>query len=64
MTYNAPLENIHAACDRPHDSTRKPIERRHIRKGPRTEEETLRVLAHYQGMLIELLNERAANGNA
>lgn len=64
MTNNAPLKNIPAALDRPHDTTRKPIERRHVRKGPRTPEESLRALAHYQGMLIELLKEKAANGNA
>lgn len=64
MTKNAPLEDMPAALERPHDTTRKPIERRHIRSGPRTEEEGLRALCHYQGMLIEILQQKAANGNA
>jgi hypothetical protein len=64
MLNNAPLQNTPHKNDRPHDTTRKPLERRHVRKGPRTEMESLRVLAHYQGMLIELLQEKAANGNA
>jgi hypothetical protein len=64
MLNNALLKNTSIRNDSPHDTTRKPIDRRHVRKGPRTPEESLRVLAHYQGLLIELLNEKAANGNA
>ena len=64
MQNNAPLQNTPHENDRPHDTARKPIERRHFRKGPRAEVESLRVLAHYQGMLIELLQEKAEHGNA
>jgi hypothetical protein len=64
MPNNAPLQNTLHETDRPHDTARKPTERRHIRKGPRTEMESLRVLAHYQAMLIELLQEKAEHGNA
>ena len=64
MQNNAPLKITALENNRPHDTTRKPLERRHVRKGPRTEMESLRVLAHYQGMLIELLQEKAGHGNA
>jgi hypothetical protein len=64
MTNHAPLKNIPAETISPHDTTRKSLDRRHIRSGPRTQEDNLRALCHYQGMLIELLQEKAANGNA
>jgi len=64
MQNHAPLQTISLENDRPHDTARKPIERRHIRKGLRTEMESLRVLAHYQGMLIEVMQEKADHGNA
>lgn len=64
MPNNAPLQNTAYEKVSPHDTTRKPINRRQIRKGLRTEEESLRILCHYQGLLIELLTEKVADGNA
>jgi hypothetical protein len=65
MPNNAPLQIIPTEIDRPHDTTRKPLDRRHRDRSPiNTELEQLRTLAHYQGMLLELLNEKAGNGNA
>jgi len=65
MTNNAPLKTISNEIERPHDTTRKPLERRHRDRAPiNTELERLRAVAHYQGMLIELLSEKADNGNA
>lgn len=65
MPNNAPLKIIPTEIDRPHDTTRKPLDRRHRDRAPiNTELERLRTLAHYQGLLLELLNEKAGNGNA
>lgn len=65
MLNNAPLNTISTEIDRPHDTTRKSLDRRHRDRSPiNTELEQLRTLAHYQGMLLELLNEKAGNGNA
>lgn len=64
MTKHAPLQNIRVEIDRPHDTTRKFADRRLSRSTRRTEEQTLRAVCHYQGMLIELLTEKLANGNA
>ncbi|MGJ9420451.1 hypothetical protein ACHAC9_22245 [Massilia sp. CMS3.1] len=64
MTNNALLQNTSPQTHRPHDTTKKSLDRRHIRSGPRTPEESLRTLCHYQGLLIEVLQEKAANGNA
>jgi len=64
MPNNAPLKIIPTEIDRPHDTTRKPLDRRHRHRSPiNAELEQLRALAHYQGMLLELLNEKAGNGN-
>lgn len=60
MTNHAPLKNISPQVDRPHDTTRKPIDRRHVRVKS-TSEQKLRTLCHLQGMLIDLQNEKAAN---
>jgi len=65
MPNNAPLKTIPNKIERPHDTTRKPLDRRHRDRAPiNTELERLRALAHYQGLLLELLNEKAGNGNA
>lgn len=65
MPNNAPLQTIPTEIDRPHDTTRKSLERRHRDRAPiNTELERLRAVAHYQGLLIELLNEKVSNGNA
>jgi hypothetical protein len=65
MSNNAPLKIIPTVIDRPHDTIRKSLDRRHRDRAPiNTELERLRALAHYQGMLLELLNEKAVNGNA
>ena len=65
MTHNAPLQNISTEIDSPHDTTRKPLDRRHrVRTSPDAELQQLRTLCHYQGMLLDLLSERAGHGNA
>ncbi|MDN4057141.1 hypothetical protein QPK31_02775 [Massilia sp. YIM B02769] len=65
MPNNAPLQIISTEVDRPHDTIRKSLDRRHRDRAPiNTELERLRAVAHYQGLLIELLNEKVGNGNA
>lgn len=60
----APPQNISTSTDRPHDTNGKSLERRHTRGKHLTAEHKLRTLCHYQGMLIELQNERAGHGHA
>jgi hypothetical protein len=64
MTTNAPLNDISSQIERPHVTARKPLDRRQTRSTPRTAKERLRILCHIQGLLIEALTEKAANGNA
>ena len=65
MPNNALLKTISTEIERPHDTTGKANDRRHRDRAPIiTELERLRALAHYQGLLLELLNEKAGNGNA
>ena len=63
MTKNAPLKNISFEIDRPHDTARKAHERRQGRVASSTEQK-LRILCHYQGLLIQLNNEKVEHGHA
>jgi len=57
----APPQNISTSTDRPHDTNGKSLERRCTRGRHVTAEQKLRVLCHYQGMLIQLQSEKAAH---
>jgi len=65
MQNTAPPQDMTPILNRPHDTTRKPLDRRHrARVRPDEELEKLRALCHYQGMLIELQKAEADRARA
>jgi len=64
MKNTAPPQINSTFTDRPHDTNGKSLERRRTRGKHLSAEQKLRTLCHYQGVLIELQNERAGHGHA